>query len=369
MILAGAVVANLLWVGCSKDPVTPEPTPQPPFAIDDDIVLEVSPEVAASSVVGDESTFELDALSLVQSGEFNEFDIGYDTPNTCDRNVDVLNHGSLQWDRFAFNPPIGVFCLLIITPQTHILGEQKLSAGDYVDTNKRMKLRDAPAGVTVRALRINPKYKTLSLAATDATWARGIHYDGSLWLGQIPMFKMTTSGDVLEEIDTPVSSHNGLAWDGEKFWTAWNDAGQWRIRAFDKTGALSCSFDVAQTLEGGLTFAQDKLWVGAKSGPDPEILVIDPPSSCLDGNAQIDKTIALVISEINAMASDGTHIYVATDDEVIKLTTDEVVAGTYALPVDDVRGMSWHSGGLWMIHRGPVGVRTGAYFVSRFQLP
>jgi hypothetical protein len=99
------------------------------------------------------------------------------------------------------------------------------------------------------------------------------------------------------------------------------------------------------------------------------ILKVDPSSSCLDGDAQIENTIEPAISGIDALASDGTHLFIATADEVIKLTTDEVVVDTYALPVEAVRDMSWHGGGLWMIHRGPLDVNTNAYFVSRFQLP
>jgi hypothetical protein len=372
VVISCIIVGNLLWVGCSKDPLEPDPTPAPPFSIDDEIVLDASPlpGVSASSVVGDESTFDMGALLLVQNGEFNEFDIGYQSPTSCDLDIDILNHDLLQWDRFANRPPAGTMCVGIFSNKTHILAEQKLSAGDYVDTNDRLKLKNAPAGTTVRALRINPRYKALPLAVTDAAYPRGIYYDGSaFWLGDFYMFKMSAAGQILEQINTPVYFHFGLTWDGEKFWTAWSDASQWKICAFDKTGALSCSFNVTQTVDDGLVFAQDKLWVGYDGGTDPVILVIDPSSSCLAGTAQIDNTITLAISEINAMASDGTFIYVASDDEVIKFTTGGVAAGTYTLPVDGVQAMSWHSGGLWMVHRGPLYVRTDEYFVSRFQLP
>ena len=372
VVFTCVVVANLLWLGCSKDPLQPAPVPTPPFSIEDQIVLEASPlpGVAASSAVGNESTFEMGVLALVQSGEFNEFDIGYKTTTTCDRNIDVLNHGTLQWDRFALTPPVGTFCLLLFTNFTHILAEQKLSASDYVDTNKRLKLRNALAGTTIRALRINPRYEATSLAEIPGAYARGLYYDGSAcWVGAFSMYEMSTAGEILETIDTPVYAHSGLTWDGEKFWTVGSDGGVWKIRAFTDAGALSCSIDVVQTMEGGLAFAQDKLWVGALNGSDPVILVVDPLSSCLDGTAQIDRTVTLAVTEINAMASDGTFLYIATDDELIKFTTNGVAAATYDLPVDNVQGMSWHSGGMWMIHRGPLHVRTDGFFISRFHLP
>jgi hypothetical protein len=183
------------------------------------------------------------------------------------------------------------------------------------------------------------------------------------------MVELSTAGQILDEVNTPVYYHYGLTWDGGKFWTAWNDGGQWKICAFDKTGALSCSFDVAQAVDDGLVFAQDKLWVAYDGGADPVILVYDPPGSCVAGTGQLDQTITLAVSEINALASDGAYVYVATDEDLVKFNTAGVAAGTYPLPVDGVRALSWHSGGLWMIHQGPLHVRTDAYFVSRFQLP
>jgi len=319
----------------------------------------------------------MDVLALVRNGEFNEFDIGYTTLMTsCDTNMDVLNYNTLQWDRFShFRLPLTGICGALGATHTHILAEQTLSASDYLDANNRMKIRPVSAGtpgMTIRALRINPKYKAMSLAAFYGVIARGLHYDGSVfWMGEFKLNKLSAAGEILEAIETPVYAHSGLAWDGEKFWTVGvgNLGGEVKIQAFDKAGALSCAITVAQTMKGGLTYSQDKLWVGALNGSDPVILVVDPPSSCLAGTAQIDETIPLAVTEINAMATDGTHIFVATDDELIKFTTYGVAVDTYDLPVEKVQGLSWHSGGMWMIHGGPLHVRTDGFFISRFQLP
>jgi hypothetical protein len=356
MILAVCLLAT----GCSKDPVSPPaaPAPENTIGIEDDVILAATGELSPSATNGTQHTFDLSGVTLVTSGDANDFQVLYTTNSSCDINVDLLNNRTGQWDAVSI-AQIGI-CLSVFTDWERLASERDLKAKDYLNGSNQLIVRAGPKP-TLRVLQINPLFKSIPLAPEGAL-ARGIEIVGNvLWLTDSGKFhKYTTSGTPLADVPGG-NIWQGLAWDGENFWST-NDG---EVYSISPQGAQQCEFNTPGNAPSAMTWLDGRLWLASGGN----LVKANPVTSCLNTTIFSEGTVPSPIPDPVGLATDGTHFYVASSSQLIVMTIAGAVLDTYNFQVEAVSGIAYSNGGLWVVHQGPKGARSRGQFLSRFLLP
>ena len=192
----------LVLIACSKDPLQPVPvdTPIPSVGIDELLLITASTTQHPTLSTGDRHTFELAAIPIVQSGEFNDIEIQYTTTDACDEDVELFNFVSNKWDELASGP--FMVCSPVITNWWRTLSERELDPDDYLDSGDRLVIRTLATPV-LRVLKINDGYNPIALLPLDID-ATGIYVlDSTIWLASTNLSRVTTRCGKQTEVTTP----------------------------------------------------------------------------------------------------------------------------------------------------------------------
>jgi hypothetical protein len=354
-------VAGLTAGGCSKDPVAPPtaPGPENTIGIQEDVVVAASGALAPSATNAGQHTFDLGGVTIVSSGEVNDFQVLYTTSTACDADLEFFNVRTQEWDPVAIDP--GGTCFTVVTDWERILSERKYRASDYLSAADQLIIR---SGVTpsLRAFRTNPSYRAIPLVPEGAR-ARGIEIVGNvLWLaGRDKFHRYTTSGTPQTDVAAGTRRWEGLAWDGENFWVT-NDG---EVFSYSPQGALQCSFSTPGNAPTAITWRDGRLWLAIED----DLVRANPATSCLNNSVDIEATVPSPVSNPVGLATDGANFYVASPTQVAVMTIAGAVLDTYTFKVETVAGITYANGGLWVIHQGPKGAGSRGQFLSRFLLP
>ena len=330
--------------------------------IDERVVLAASGDIRRVAWEDGVSVFDLTGVALVEDGEFNDFEITYGTPSSCDRDVWVFNNRLQTWDQIGFSPPAGVACLAHPSRHGHLFSAKGLEAEDYLDENSVLLAR-VSGDVVLRALVLNPKYHAVPLPNKGTGFT--IHEGAFLLSSRAGIYRLSFSGELLEEYAAPTNYPFDLTSDGEKVWLA---DGTDQIFALDDSMSPVCAFSVPTDYPGGLAWAHRKLWLTEYQGSQLRTLVINPDESCASGSAAIEMVFPTPGGESRAIASDGRHMIVLSD-RLYKMTMRGKVVESYELPIHGAASMTWHEGTIWILHSGPRDLRAGDAVISRFHLP
>jgi hypothetical protein len=365
-LAATAVV--LILISCSKDPLdpVPVPTPIPSVGIDEPLLITASSPMVPNSN-NNQHTFELASVPIVQSGEFNDIEIKYTSRDACDDDVELWNTDAKDWTQIAWGTTM--VCSPVLTDYWRTLSERGLDAREFLDSGDRLLMRSWALSPVLRVLLINADYVPIVLSQMDIN-ATGVHVDGStIWLAGENLSRVTIRGARQPDVNTTASRHNGLAWDGTRFWTL-NRAGG-SVETFygiTPQGVQDREFDGHPdfAVEDGMVFAKNLLWAVRDEGF--ELLGIDLVSSLQLGYIDFPDRLYLNTGGAVAVTHDGTDFYVAYPSAIKKVSMAGVELENHPLTVERLIDLAWTEGALWIIHTGPRGVQTGGLFVSKFDL-
>jgi hypothetical protein len=356
-IFAAVLVAN----GCSKDPVSPPSTPgaENTIGIDEDVIVSATGALAPAGSNANQHTFDLSGVSIVTSGAVDDFQVLYTTTTACDTDVNFFNVKTQQWDAVGINP--GGSCFNVITDWERVISERDYNAANYISGSDELLIQ---SGVSprIRVLELNPRFRAIPFLP-DGVSARGIEIVGNvLWLaGRETLHRYTTSGTVQSDVPAGTRFWEGLAFDGQNFWVT-NDG---TVFSYSPQGALQCSFDTPGTAPTAMTYLDGRLWL-AEGG---ELQKVNPVTSCLNNAVDIESSIQSTVNDVVGLATDGANFYIASSTNLVVMTISGAVLDTYPFQVENVSGIAYSDGGIWVVHRGPKGARSTGQFASRFLLP
>lgn len=367
----GARVAAVLIVvvmACSKDPLEPAPTPVPipSVGIDEPLLITASSQQVPALSNNNQHTFELASIPIVQSGEFNDIEIQYTSGDACDDDVELFNDETKKWVQIAWGPVM--VCSPVVTNFWRTMSERDLVPREFLDEGDRLVMRTA-AQPYLRVLKINSEYDPIALPPLDIT-ASGIHVNGStIWLASDNLSRVTTGGVKQPEIPASPDPCNGLAWDGERFWTLERPVvGDEVFYGITPLGVTECSFQGLNdfAVEDGMVFVNNLLWV-VRSGGN-ELLGVDLDASCAGNLLNFSERLFLNTGGAVAVTHDGSDFYVAYPSTIKKVSMSGVELEDHPLTVERVIDLAWVDNALWILHTGPRGVKSGGQFVSKFDL-
>lgn len=364
---------------CEKDLLSPDDLHT--TYIDEPIVLKVSEPVSARVVSEEEFIFDLSFTPLVQSGEYNDFELTYQTSSSCDEDVWVFNFRTLTWDQIGFTPPPGIMCLCVITEHGHLFSARGFRASNYLSLERQIKVRGHVWPRTVLALKINPEYSAVPIFLGKVNNFDGLAYDGqSFWVSSNlvdKIYNVSSGGIILKEFVSPSEWPSGLAYDGQNLWLS---DGSNQIFKLTQSGTVQSQFTVPTDYPGALAWGNGKLWLLESEHPlvwafgMSLIFGIDPVASCQTGLAVVTDTFQSPGERGMGIAWDGTHLLVATesiygqDDKLYKLTTTGEVVQSYDLPVRFIEGIVWNGEVLWMLCGGPKDLMSRDMAIAGFKL-
>ena len=163
----------------------------------------------------------------------------------------------------------------------------------------------------------------------------GLTWDGAyLWCADNTddkIYKLTSDGSVADSFNSPGAAPTGLTWDGTYLWNA--DAGDDKIYKLTTTGAIQDSFDTPGPNPRGLAWDGTYLWY-------------------VDGFNEIFKltTTGTTVDSFNSpglfpdgLTWDGTYLWVAVEstDTIYKITTDGTVLDSFGSVDNTPQGLAW----------------------------
>lgn len=361
-----SLIALVLALGCSKDPVAPteEPAPVPSVGIDVPLLVSASAPVNPSLTNGSQHTFDLSAVSLVQSGNTDDFEVTYTTPNSCDTDVEVFRVTNNTWDRLA--TATGGTCSPAFTTRSRTLTEQNLKAANYLTTSSQLIIR---AGVipSLRAIDTIDGYEPI-LVSNRVTAARGVQMRrGVLWIAGQNLHQVNATGTWIGDVTTAIARHYGLAFDGTMFWSVDIEPADDIFFGFTPDGTINCSFVGSSNfpVNGAMVYLNDIMWAARANAA--ELYKVDLVASCAANSMTITQTVPIPVVA-TAIATDGTNFYIANDVSIKKINSAGTELENHPLTVDRVIDMTYSGNSLWILHTGPAGVQSRGVFLSKFDL-
>ncbi len=181
--------------------------------------------------------------------------------------------------------------------------------------------------------------------------AEGIAWDGAyLWLSDNSgvIFKVDTSGKVLDSFRSPDVTPMGLAWDGSNFWVfTTNHLYIYQFQIVDKKAQTVHSFpSPAEVFGGGIT--QDMAWDGKNLWYANQFKVYN-----LDNTGKVLNSITFP-QNVTGLDWDGSNLWIAyngfPDNATLSRanTTGEIL-GTYPSLIFEINGLAWADGYLWVL--------------------
>lgn len=365
------VICILLAFGCEES-VTPRPPDGDADAlgtqISERILLDASGDINPAQKLDDDIyVFELATVTLVESGEYNDFDLTYYTGTTCDEDVWIFNCQLQTWDQFSYYPE-AASCGYGTTNQKHLFSAKRFKAEDYVDEESKLLLRSADIydqyPIVLRALKMNSNYHAVPLTKG---W-NGITTDRKTLIvssnAYDKIYRYSFSGEMIREYPAPWRYPFSMDFDGNRFWLT---DGSDRIFALDKSMNPVSEFSVPTDFPGGLVWVHGKLWMTEYEGEQLRTFVIDSDESCDTGAAVIERIYLTPGGGARGIEYDGNHLLVLSD-RLYKMTEEANVVASYELPFTYATDIAWDGRTVWIINLGPREVRTRDIVISRFRL-
>lgn len=381
-ILFSVIILLTILLGCRRDEsiITP---PKPPdnssndsiMFIDEPIVLESSDKILSSRINQSEYSIDLSNIEMVKNNRYNDFEISYGTPSSCDENVWIYNYKNAMWDQIGFKR-VHEVCLMMPTMQVHFLSSRGFTAKDYVDSTLQMMFRCEWGQPYVRAIRNNPHYSIIPIFQKDISGYSGFTIlNNSMWVASPDsqkVYNFSFDGKLIKEIPTPVQYPNGLTTDGKDLFQA---DGINRIVKLLTDGQMLCQFSVPTDYSGGLALVENKIWLSEYQNASLPLSLfeINLEQSCKINIASVIRTLSFNKKWISGLAYKNPNL-ILTSDSLYEMTTDGGVIKSIHLP-DSIGGdIEWFNGILWVLvnHRTPVETSrltiTRDVFIARYRL-
>lgn len=373
-ILMGTIIFFFMFNACMDDSSSPY-NPQTTY-IDDPIVLEISTFLSAGVNWQGDSVFDFSGTMLVQTDDYNDFELTYWTSSSCDEDVWVYNSRKQKWDQIGFSPGPGIMCLTVITEQGHLFSARGLQARDYLDKDLEMRVKGSVSRPKVRALKINPDYFIVPIMLGNVYSFNGLAYDGeSLWVCSNfsdRIYNLALKGRILKEFEAPSEYPFGLAFDGQNLWLA---DGSDRIFKMDQEGDVLCQFTVPTICPYGLTWERNRLWLSEHGCLFfHRLFGIDPLASCLSGFAVITDTFDTPEEGSKGLAWEGEYLFGVIKNpyseahKLYKIKTSGEVIQSYDIPVKFPEDIAWDGEAVWMLNYGPRDLINHDPVITRFKL-
>jgi hypothetical protein len=270
-------------------------------------------------------------------------------------------------------------------PQYHLLSGAGIDASDVVSDEGIVSMLRGPTPeevenpasetaalrgeATVRVLRINPDYHTVSMAGREPSNHYGLTYDGdNLWVSEAwKLMKITGTGEILASISTTWTVPAGVGFDGTFFWL--NDIHQGRLTKVTLGGEELGGWSIPGDYYGGVTCGGGRVWVGEERGPYSRIFGIDPDIRWSHERLVMTDTLQTPGLDCSGLAWDGTNLIVACeDDSLYVIGVDGETVAAYELPVKYSRDIAWDGESVWILNRGPSELKSFDMVITRFRL-
>jgi len=375
-ILMGTIIFFFMFNACMDESSSPY-NPQTTY-IDDPIVLEISTFLSAGVNWQGESVFDFSGTMLVQTDDYNDFELTYWTSSSCDEDVWLYNSKKQKWDQIGFSPGPGIGCFTVITEQGHLFSARGLQARDYLDKDLEMRVKGSVSGPKIRALKINPDYFIVPLMLGNVYSFNGLAYDGeSFWISSNftdRIYNLSLEGKIIKEFEAPRGYPFGLAFDGQDLWLA---DGSNRIFKMDQEGNVLYQFTVPTDYPGGLTWENDKLWLSEYEHMFgiSQLFGMDPDASCSAGFAVITDTFDTAEEGSRGLAWDGEYLLVVVKKnlypeahKLYKIKTSGEVIQSYDIPVKSPRDIAWDGEAVLLLNYGPKDLIKQDPVITRFKL-
>ena len=367
----------VLLVACGEDvtgigPGDDEEPALPATALDSSLLLSASSELAPSEVRGDEFFFDLSSVDLVVRGVYNDFEFGHPRVLYKDMHVEAFNVRTQEWVPVADNESFNC----TTTFQRSFL-DVGLVAMDFVDDDYRMRLRAAPGTASreyqIRVLMLDKEYAPWSLANAGSQYG-GFDFDGSsAWLAERNVHQVSALGVPVHVINTSAPWSCAVAKGPENVWATGDLGNGSGVYEFDEDGTALRGFLLGTYFCCDMTFGTDDMWLLGTDQPNVggwTLSQVDIDASCKEGTVQFLRQLD-VSSKALSVASDGTHLYLATNTSQVRIDEmkfDGTLVESHTIDVQWVGGLAWDQGLLWALHAGPTGVHS-RYVVSAFRWP
>ena len=373
-ILMGTIIFFFMFNACMDESSSPY-NPQTTY-IDDPIVLEISTFLSAGVNWQGDSVFDFSGTMLVQTDDYNDFELTYWTSSSCDEDVWVYNFRERRWDQIGFSPGPGIMCLTVITEQGHLFSARGLQARDYLDKDLEMRVKGSVSGPKVRALKINPDYFMVPIMLGNVCSFNGLAYDGeSLWVSSNfsdRIYNLSLKGRILKKFEAPSEYPFGLAFDGQNLWLA---DGSDRIFKMDQEGDVLCQFTVPTICPYGLTWERNRLWLSEHGCLFfHRLFGIDPLASCLSGSAVITDTFDTPEEGSKGLAWEGEYLFGVIKNpyseahKLYKIKTSGEVIQSYDIPVKFPGDIAWDGETVLLLNYGPKDLINYDPVITRFKL-
>jgi hypothetical protein len=351
--------------------------------IGDSIVIEKTDPISESSHSGGEIAFDLGSVPMIADGTFNDLEISYWSPDSCDRDTWIYNWRTRSWVQIGYHNAPGSGCFMSPMPQYHLLSGAGIDAYDVVSNKGVVRLMRGPTPeenessetatlwgeATIRALRINPDYHTLSMAGREPNNHYGLTWDGeALWVSDSwKLTRITGTGEVLASLATTWTIPEGLGFDGAYFWV--NDLDSWHLAKITLAGRELGGWWLPGEYHAGITCGAGRVWVGEQRGPYSRIFGIDPDIRWPGDRPVVTDTLLTPGLTVDGLAWDGTNLIVACDED--SLYVMDLEGGTveaHDLPVKYIRDIAWDGESVWILNRGPAELTSRDMVITRFRL-
>jgi len=374
-ILMGTIIFFFMFNSCwdeSSSPYNPQTT-----YIDDPIVLEASTFISADLNWQQDFVFDFNHVTLILTGDYNDFELTYWTSSSADADVWIYNFRIGRWDQIGFSPDPDTIHLPVFIEHGHLFSARGFQAKDYLDEGREMRVRCSGSGPKVRALRISPDYFIVPLMIENLGGANGLVHDGeSLWISSNysnRIYNLSLEGKIIKEFEAPAGYPFGLAFDGQDLWLA---DGSNRIFKMDQEGDILCQFTVPTDYPGGLTWENDKLWLSEYEHTSgiSQLFGIDPYASCSAGFAVITDTFDTPEGGKPGLAWDGEYLLVVIKDphseahELYRINTSGEVIQSYDIPVKYPQDIAWDGEAVLLSNYGPKDLINYDPVITRFKL-
>ena len=170
----------------------------------------------------------------------------------------------------------------------------------------------------------------------------GLAFDGTyLWNADHSddkIYKLDTSGNIIDSFDSPGAGPSGLTFDGTYLWHA--DYLLNKIYKLDTSGNIIDSFDSPGSNPIGLAFDGTYLWNADNS--DDKIYKLDTSGNIIDSFDSPGLTP-------KGLTFDGTYLWNAdwSDDKIYKLDTSGNIIDSFDSPGPNPDGLSFDGSYLW----------------------
>jgi hypothetical protein len=341
--------------------------------IDEPIVLEVSEGVSGTEIIENEFLFDLSSIPMVVNKTFNDIEVAYGLPDTCDSPLYLYNFNNQDWDQLAFVTGSG--CFAVLMTGFHTVRDLYGDVESYVDEtgSLRIKRGEHVSPYAVRVLHLNENYfAKRPLGETNIDVSGGLTYDG-IWFwassnASNRIYKINHNGKVVNEFDSPSGYPFGMAFDGKKLWVA---DGTDKIFQITRNGNVLCEFSVPTDYPGGLAWGDNSLWLAEY--PSPGLIhtfQIDPFASCASGSAVITRTFITPGGGSRGLAWDGENLLIASikNKIIYRVNKEGTVLEEYALPVNTAQGLAWDGENIAFFSNGPKGYGNWGAKLNKFRL-